>query len=225
MEGTINNHQKIISSFIAMLFVFCICISTAYGTNTVRKYTILESKDISIKAMTQPLSSYKSGEVANLPNNIRMKYRILVPSDISRDELKATMIQLVKDESAKNPDIDEMVAFAYDRKEDSQGVYTYGKIEWCPNGNWAGVTPQIAKNNDRSNYEYVIDIKNKVGAQDTIDKPTKREFEIYNVFYKALWADPDVPEEKIEKKIAKQFKISTEKLKEIFIKVVAYKSE
>ena len=130
------------------------------------------------------------------------------------------MIQLVKDETARNPDIDEIVVFAYDRKEDVDGAYTFGKLEWCPNGDWAGVTPTIARNNDRNNYKYNVDIKDKVG--DPTSRPTKREFRIHDALDKALWADPDAPEEQVKKKIAKQFKITVEELDRVFVKVLSY---
>jgi len=189
--------------------------------NLPKKYTIANEEDISIKALTKPLSSYTSAEVSSLPTNVRKEYRILVPSDITPEDLKAAMIQLVQNESYKNPDIDEIVAFAYDRKQDIESIYTYGKIEWCPNGNWAGVTPEIARSNNRSTYKFNIDIKEKVGKQK--DRPTEREMKIYDATHKALFDDPDKPEDAVMKSIARKYKISTDELDRIYLKVTAYK--
>ena len=149
-----------------------------------REYTIVDEEDLSIKALDKSLSSYTQEELAQLPLNIRMEYRIIVPSDIERDELKATLIKVVKESIQENQDIDEVVVFAYDNESDMDGLYTFGKIEWCPNGDWAGVTSAIALSNDRSSYKYVFDIKDKVGEEE--GKPTARETEIYNLYWEKL---------------------------------------
>lgn len=149
-----------------------------------REYTIVDEEDLSIKALDKLLSDYSANEIAQLPMNIRMTYKILVPSDITKEELKATLIQVVKDKTAKNKDIDEIMVFAYDRKQDIDEAYTFGKVEWCPNGDWAGVTSAIASSNDRSSYKYVLDIKDKVGEEE--GKPTARETEIYDLYWEKL---------------------------------------
>jgi len=192
------------------------------SNKSVKPYRIVKSEDLSIKALTKPLSAYSSAQLRSLPMNIRKQYKIIVPSDISKEELKASMKHLVKQAITKNPDIDEIVIFAYDREEDSEGAYTFGKMEWCPNGNWAGVTPRIASINDRSSYEYVFDIKTKVGSLSADDMPTKQEFAIYDAYYKALWANPDLDEEIITKRVAKKLGISEKKLTEIWLKVETY---
>lgn len=149
-----------------------------------REYTIVGEEDISIKALDKSLSSYTQEELAQLPLNIRMKYRIIVPSDIEKDELKATLIKVVKEKVQANQDIDEVVVFAYDNERDIDSFYTFGKVEWSPNGNWADVTSVIASTNDRSSYKYVFDIKEKVGEQE--GKPTEKELEIYDAYWKKL---------------------------------------
>jgi len=186
---------------------------------------ILTSKDISIKALTKPLSTYHGTELKAMPMNIRKEYRIILPSDISKEELKGSMKQLVRDETTKNPDIDEIVIFAYDRENDSEGIYTLGKMMWCPNGNWAGVTPNIASSNDRSSYEYVFDIKPKVGSLSAKDIPTKQECAIYDTYMKALWDNLDVDEEITTKRVARQLGISEQNLHDIWLKVEIYKSK
>lgn len=180
-----------------------------YNSALVRNYEIVKIEDISTKVGSQL--------------NIRKAYRIVVSSDISKEELKATLIQVVMDKTSENSDIDEVIVFAYDRKEDADSIYTFGKVEWCPNGDWGGVTSIIASTNDRSSYKYTFDIKDKVGSIDTSDRPTEREFEIYNALEEALWEDLDTPEEIIEERVAKKYGISKEELDRIWIKVTAYK--
>ncbi|MCK5150077.1 hypothetical protein KAJ87_04090 [Candidatus Pacearchaeota archaeon] len=193
-----------------------------YSVELVRDYEIIEIEDISMKAMDKPLSAYSLSEIEKLPTNIRKRYRVVVPSDISKAEFKSTLIQLIMDETKKNPDIDEIAVLVYDRKEDADSVYTFGKVDWCPNGEWADVTTKIASSNDRSSYEYVFDIKNKVGNIDSEDRPTEREFEIYDTYEEALWEDVNVPEEEVRERVANELGISEEELDKIYIKVLAY---
>ena len=170
----------------------------------VRDYKIVKKKDISMRAIQKPLSSYGPGEVSKLPSNIRKQYDVIVDGDISPEDLKATMIEAVKAEAARDPDIDEIVAFFYDRKEDIGFGYTMGKIEWCPGGSWAGVTPEIARSNDRSTYRYVMDVK-KRGSQQA-DRPTQLDFKIYDAYRKALFDNPNISEDKVARRIAREFK-------------------
>ena len=194
-----------------------------YDSALVRNYEIVETEDISINALDKPLSAYSASEIENLPINIRKTYRVVVPSDITKEELKATLIQVVMDKTSGNPDIDEVTVFAYDRKEDADSIYTFGRVEWCPNGDWAGVSSMIASTNDRSSYRYNLDIKDKVGKIGALNGPTKREFEIYDAYDKALWEEPDTPEEIIKKRLAKELGISEEELDRIWFKVFTYK--
>lgn len=120
-------------------------------------YTVVKMDDISLKALTKRLSEYTPGEVARLPLNKRMRYEIFVPSDMSAADLKTAMIHLVNDKSGRDPDIDEIAVFAY-REDDVGRNHPYGKLQWCPNGNWAGMTPEIARSNDRSTYKFIFEI-------------------------------------------------------------------
>lgn len=193
-----------------------------YSAELVRDYEIVEIEDISMKAMDKPLSAYSLSEIEKLPTNIRKRYRVVVPSDISKAEFRATLIKLIMDETKKDPDIDEIAVLVYDRKVDANSVYTFGKVDWCPNGEWADVTTKIASTNDRSSYEYVFDIKDKVGNINSEDKPTEREFEIYDAFEEALWEDPNVPEEEVEERVAEELGLSKEELNRVYLKVLIY---
>lgn len=190
-----------------------------------KPHTIVSSTDLSMKTLTKNLSNYSDFELKSLPTNIRKEYRMVVPSDISKEELKTIMKHLVAQETSKNPDIDEIVVFAYDRKEDSEGFYTFGKMEWCPYGNWGGVTPEIASTNNRSSYKYIFDINEKVGNISSANIPTKDELIIYDSFEKAVWTEPNVDEEIIKQKVAEKHGISVEKIDSICIKVLTHKME
>ena len=211
-----------------------------YNGTLVRNYEIVKTEDISIKALDKPLSAYSTSEIEKLPMNIRKEYRVVVPSDISKEELKSTLIQVVMDKTSENPDIDEVVVFAYDRKEDADSIYTFGRGEWCPNGDWAGVTSTIASTNDRSSYQYNFDIKDKVGSIDASDRPTEREFEIHDYYDARLleetkklfeaedagmqykYSDQEELENAVRTEVANKYGISEEELDTIYIKVWTY---
>jgi len=188
-----------------------------------RPYTIVSSKDLSIKALTKEISQYSHSELKSLPLVIRKEYRIVVPSDISKEELKASMMHLVAQETKENPDIDAIRVFAYDRWEDVKSNYTFGKMEWCPYGIWNSVTPEIASTNDRSLYKYVFNINEKVDNISSSSMPTKVEFAIYDALEKELRANPNVEKKIIIQQVAEKFSISEKQLNKISVKVTSYK--
>ncbi|MGD9779561.1 hypothetical protein [Methanomethylovorans sp.] len=220
-EGTITTVQEGLAN-----------LPNEYDSSAVQKYEIIKIEDISIKALEKPLSEYSSSELNNLPMNVRMQYRVLLPIGVSETELKSTLIQLVLDETSKNTDIDEISVFAYERKEDSSGAYTLGMLEWCPNGQWDGVTAEIASSNDRSSYAYNIEIKDKVAKPDSIERPTEKDFEIYDYyqqvyseeFEKLDLSDPyaTVNYDIVYQRVADQFGITKEEVDQITKKVALY---
>lgn len=127
-------------------------------SNKVREYKLLETEDISIPAK---FSDYSPQEWKNLPENVRVKYSILVPQDITVEELKSTLAKVIKDESEKNPDIDEIVVYAWDSEESFEGALPVGRALWCPQGKWGEVSPEIAQNNIRDSYKIIYDINEK----------------------------------------------------------------
>ena len=60
---------------------------------------IVKTEDFSMKALDKPLSAYSSIEMENLPMNIKKECRVVVPTDISKEELKATLIRVVIDKT------------------------------------------------------------------------------------------------------------------------------
>lgn len=203
-------------------FLLTIATSESIAGKPLPGYQIVRTTDISIRALDRLLSSYSLAELARLPLNVRKEYRIVVPTDVSRDQLMDSMRSLVHDETAKDPEIDEIVVFAYDRKPDTDAGFTFGKMEWCPSGRWAGVTSSIARTNDRSTYQFVFDIRAKVENSGTTDRPTAKEFEFHDAIEKALWADPNAAEEKVMRQVAKRLGVSVKRLDEAYLKVAVY---
>ena len=207
-----------------------------------RAYKILTERDASMKALgNRRLSSYTHDEIRRLPLMVRKTYEVIVPSDITKGELKATLKKVITDRSEANPDIDSITIIAYDREADASWPYTYGRAVWAPGGKYENITAQIAASNDRRSYTITYDIMEKVGLPAT-ERPTVREFEISDA-YTRMMEDPNAPgnqptpsglkgervlrwvkkhnEEvwkykgKVEKRIAKKYGISVEEVHKI----------
>lgn len=135
-------------------------VPSEYDRSLVRDYEILKTED----------DPWKSA--------IRKEYRVLVPTDISKEELKATIIQIAMDQTSENEDIDAINIFVYDRKEDINGAYTIGKMDWSPYGDWGEITSEIAETNDRSSYKYIFDII-EIVEKPIADSTNELESKIY----------------------------------------------
>ena len=205
-----------------------------YDSSLVKNYDMVQNEDISMKALVKPLSAYTPDELNSLPLNVRKVCKVVISPSVSKEKLKSTLIQVVMDETSKNNDIDEVAVFAYDRKEEANFAYNLGKVEWCPNGDWSSVTPEIASSNDRSSYKYVFDIKDQVGSIDASGRPTEREYEIYDYFNKCYdialknidLNDPQaiVDEDLIMQEIAEKYGITKEEANGICTKISIYET-
>ncbi len=125
----------------------------------VRKYKIIEEEEISLKALgDKSLSEYSAEELNKLPKNYRMKYSITVPRDITEEELKSTLSQIIKNKSTENLEIDEIVVFAWYFEKSVGQTAAMGRAEWCPNGEWGGLPPEIAESDIRDSYKIIFSI-------------------------------------------------------------------
>ncbi len=125
----------------------------------VREYKMIEEEEISLKALGDKLlSEYTTEEIERLPKNYRMKYSITIPHDIIEDELKSTLSQIIKEKSTENFEIDEIVVCAWYFEESVGQTAAMGKAEWCPNGEWGGLSPEIAESDIRNSYKIIFSI-------------------------------------------------------------------
>ncbi|MEO9512141.1 MAG: hypothetical protein ABJN84_18000 [Flavobacteriaceae bacterium] len=192
-----------------------------FDSTKISAFTIEDSEFSSAKALIRKLSDYSTQELKDLPEFIRLTMSIVVPFDISKENLKNTLKSIVYEKTEKNKDIDEIIIFVYDDKNDIGYGYTFGKLLWSPNAKTGNVTPEIARKNIRTNYNFDIVIKDKVGNLSKSDLPTKRELEIYNeIMGEKYW---DMQEEEYEPIIMKKFEISKKELNDIWLKVAAHK--
>jgi hypothetical protein len=165
--------EEVFDQEIAETFFF----SEYIDESLVREYEMVEEEDISIKALgNKNLSEYTIKELEALPLNHRMKYSIVVPRNITEEELKSTLAQIIKNKSNENPDIDEIVVFAWYFKDSVGQTSAMGSAEWCPNGEWGGLLPEIAESNNRDTYKIVFtNINIQAYEDETKFGPTEEE--------------------------------------------------
>jgi|GEM_PF-5076796 len=151
-----------------------------YDSELVRHHEIVKTEDMSNESLTIVIK----------------RYRVIVPSDITKAELEATLIQIVEDKISENPDLDEVIVLAYDKKEDAGGDYTIGKVEWRPDADWNGVTSIIATTNDRSSYQYNFEFSDNMG--NGVDRPDEGNVEIYDTYNDRLERSSKLIEENFQ---------------------------
>jgi hypothetical protein len=146
-----------------------------YDKSKISDFSIEKTEDLSIKAIENNLSEYSTAEIDSLPVNRKLSYSIIVATEISKVSLENTLKHLVAIKTTEDKDIDEIIIFVYDNKNDiGKSPYTFGKLLWAPSGELGNVTPEIASKNNRDNYEFDIVIKDKVGNISQRDMPTAK---------------------------------------------------
>lgn len=124
--------------------------------------------------------------------------------------------------------MDAVAILAYEREDQLQYAATLGTLEWCPDGSWGNVSPEIARTNDRSSYKYNIRASKNLSNPRKSDRPTEREFRITRRFEDVLYAEMekniDVNHEIIERQVAEEFGISQKELHDITMEVIAYET-
>ena len=195
-----------------------------FDVHLVSEYSIEVEETTNTKTMKKRLSEYSTNELEGLPESKRVNMSIVVPNYITESQLTNTLRSIVAEKTKIDNDIDEIMIFAYDDKNDIGKIqYTHGKLLWSPNGKTGNVTAQIAKYNVRNSYDFDIIIKDKVGNIKQADIPSSRELEIYQT----IMADENIgmEEERLNKMVMKKFGIkTTEELDAIWLKVAAYKN-
>ncbi len=193
-----------------------------FDKTKISKYTIENTEVGNTKTIVGKMSNYTTKELKELPSSKRLTLSIVVPYNISKENLENTLKSIVAKKIEKDSNIDEIVIFAYDDKNDIGNGYTFGKLLWAPNGKTGMMTPEIVLNKDRSSYEFDIKIKQKVGNIKKENLPTKRELDIYNEIMNEKYIGMD--DDKIRKIVMKKFKIKTKKeYEKIYLKVGVYK--
>ena len=199
-----------------------------YITVKTRECDIVQEENISIKALGDKLpSEYTQAEIDKLPINFRMKYSVVVPRDITEEELKSTMAYVMKTMSNENLDIDEIyVATWYDLESVGKGI-CIAWAEWCPEGRWAQMPPEIAQNNIRDsyliNFNFNAPIEQEESKYGLTEQQRKQTFyDMVVLEDKISINDPNYDEkmDNVEATIAQKYGITIEQVRAIGIEGV-----
>ena len=146
-------------------------------------YQICKYEDISVKALGgKALSEYTTAELLALPQNKRLVCHVVLNTNIRKDEIYPIVEEIVSDSRRTDPDIDLIsVALYTDCGSVGQG-FDIGSAEWAPYGDWDAVTLEIARTNDRTNYQLVLELRDdleeylaQVGRVETQHRLTYKE--------------------------------------------------
>jgi len=123
-------------------------------------YEIVKTEDQSHKATgEEALSEYTVSELAELPIDKKMLYRVVMSPEIKENQVEPTINKIISDITEGDNDIDEISLLLYSNKDLVGGVYDVGTATWAPSGELGNITPEIAKNNNRDNYKISFKIK------------------------------------------------------------------
>lgn len=128
-------------------------------------YEIIQKEDMSRKAMgNKSLSDFSSSELASLPMDKKIKYQVLVSKGIKENNIEPTVNKIIKDITAKDGDIDEIILWLYSDKGiiESNGAYDIASAVWAPFGELGHIDADVATSNNRINYSIKIDAKNNL---------------------------------------------------------------
>ena len=135
--------KKTIAGLIALLAIVAVvlfagCVEEEKAA--IPTYQIVEQKDISHA------------------NAVRLSIRVIVPSNITEQEVKDVAGDVVK-KVTKSQDVNAIGIFMYDRIEDAYGAYTVASVDWAPYGDWARAGE--VKTGDYSKHQFSYEIAEK----------------------------------------------------------------
>jgi hypothetical protein len=123
-------------------------------------YEVVEEEDFSLKAFGGRLASeFTLQEIERLPKAYRKAYRIVVhPAALTEQEVRSVAENLLADVTAQDRDIDAITIWLYSNKSLVGLAADVAIVTWGPEGNWGGVTSDIASSNNRDSYQIVVEM-------------------------------------------------------------------
>jgi hypothetical protein len=172
----------------------------------VREYNLVKEQDISVS------------------NNYRMKYCVIIPRDITEEELRSTLVSIIKDKSISNPEIDEIYIAAWYDEAAVEKAICLAFAEWCPDGEWGSAAGDIAESNNRQSYLINFNLNTEIKEEQIKYGLTEQERK--QVFYdlvalqdKISFDDPDYDKkmDQAEETVAAQYGLTVEEVKGVGI--------
>lgn len=153
-------------------------------------YEIVKTEDISHKATGEKfLSQYTAQELAELPTDKKIRYRIIVSPDIKQNQVEPTINKIISDITNKDNDIDEISILIYSDKKLTNGAYDVATATWAPFGEFGKVTAEIAENNSRVNYKVSIKITENLEEYLSLKNKTEDKFGLSEEKRKLIYSE------------------------------------
>lgn len=148
-----------VACFVTFLLGIGITAVTAQTPQSV-DFEVISIEDIGSKAMgDRSLSDFTVSELARLPKNKALRVNAVVSNTIQREQVEPTVRTIITRVTSDRPDADEIALFLYSDRELVNGAFDVAAAEWSTDGQTGGITPEIARSNDRSRYDTSIRVK------------------------------------------------------------------
>lgn len=123
-------------------------------------YLVLDCQDYSMKALGNKVpSQFTTAELTALPVNEKHSCRVVVGTEIIREEIEPLVHYLIRCLRDMNPDWDEIGLDFYTTYDRVDGPWDVASAVWSTNGKWGGIDAEIARDNRRSTHSASVRIK------------------------------------------------------------------
>lgn len=123
-------------------------------------YQVVSVENTSYKAMgDRDLSDFSPGEVAQLPTNRRLKVGVVVPDSVRQNQVRPTVDAIIAELTSRRPEVDEIGLLLYSDSSLVDGAYDVARATWSTGGELGSITPQVARENLRTEYETSVQIR------------------------------------------------------------------
>ena len=145
---------------------------------------------------------------------IRIVYRVTVSGALSKSELRRIAQEIIDEETSQH-DVNAIAFFFYLPGTDTTGVYTAGKADWAPHGDWAQASDVVT--GDYSEHELVVEAEpvfEPIESSESLTEDTKRE-----IFREAVRMENELGlfTSEIEPILAERYGISPDEVGDIII--------
>lgn len=107
------------------------------------------------------LEEIREGNIADIKSVIA---RAALTGTITQAQAEPTLLAIVDNIVRSDPEIDEITVYLYADPGSTDSAYDIGRATWRPAGGRINLTATIARTNDRSTYETVLEIVDGIDA-------------------------------------------------------------
>lgn len=183
-------------------------------------YEIVRTDDYSSKNYGTLNPEY---DISEAPEKRKVQYHIALGLDVNKEQIEPTAKAIVQDITEQNPEVDEVMLELYSEKSlaKSRGYGDIASGTWAPKGELGNMTPEIARTNNRDNYDLQIEQQqDNLNKYLELKKGSKKKFglseserkKVYRALFKAEYKASDQVRNKYESS-QKEYKEKTKLIK------------